>query len=142
MSLYVPFLGHLETYFTVVEKTMLGAVCLPYRELRDSSGMIKGMTFGMERETFDEDPLEDIFRRSGMGPVRCELERLCPRRQLAGQNHPVSLTSCAGIQDQSVFAVAQPAGKASAAFPSRRLRRNSLSSSRTRAIRSGSRKMA
>ena len=51
---------------TYVEKTVRGAVCLPYRELRDPSGLMKGVTFGMERETFDEEPLEDIFRRAGV----------------------------------------------------------------------------
>lgn len=51
---------------TYVEKTVRGAVCLPYRELRDPSGLMKGVTFGMERETFDEAPLENIFRRAGV----------------------------------------------------------------------------
>ena len=52
-----------ETY---VEQTVRGAVSLPYRELRDSSGLMKGVSFGMERETFDEAPLEATFRRAGV----------------------------------------------------------------------------
>lgn len=52
-----------ETY---VAKTVEGAVSLPYRALRDPSGLMKGVTYGMERETFNESPLEKIFRRAGV----------------------------------------------------------------------------
>jgi len=51
---------------TYVEKTVQGAVSLPYRKLRDPSGLMKGVTFGMERETFDEAPLEEIFQSAGV----------------------------------------------------------------------------
>lgn len=51
---------------TYVKKTVKDAFYLPYRELRQPSGMMKGVTFGMERQTFDESPLEEIFRQAGI----------------------------------------------------------------------------
>ena len=51
---------------TYVNKTVKGALCLSYRELRKPSGMMKGVTYGMEEETFDKSPLEEIFRQAGV----------------------------------------------------------------------------
>jgi thiosulfate/3-mercaptopyruvate sulfurtransferase len=51
---------------TYVKQTVEGALLLPYRELRQPSGLMKGVTYGMERETFDETPLEAMFRRAGI----------------------------------------------------------------------------
>lgn len=51
---------------TYVPHTVKGAVHVPYRDLRQGSGLAKGVTFGLEKETFDPKPLTEIFRKAGV----------------------------------------------------------------------------
>lgn len=51
---------------TYAPHTVKGAVHIPYRNLRQASGLMKGITFGLEKKTFDESCLEKIFRKAGV----------------------------------------------------------------------------
>ncbi len=51
---------------TYVPKTIEDAIHVPYRDLRKDSGLIKGITFGLEEKDFDATFLKDIFRRAGV----------------------------------------------------------------------------
>ena len=51
---------------TYVQKTVKGALCMSYRDLRQPSGLMKGVSYGMEKETFQEDLLENMFQKAGV----------------------------------------------------------------------------
>lgn len=48
------------------QKTVQDALCMSYRDLRQSSGLMKGVSYGLERETFQEEPLENMFQQTGV----------------------------------------------------------------------------
>lgn len=51
---------------TYVEKTIEGAVYVPYRDLRWNKGLYLGMYWGMEKELWNEQPFETLFRKAGV----------------------------------------------------------------------------
>ena len=51
---------------TYVPKTVKGAVCMPYRDLRQDSGLMKGISYGLEKKEFDPSSLEDMFQQAGV----------------------------------------------------------------------------
>lgn len=51
---------------TYTPHTVKGAVHISYRDLRQPSGLMKGITFGLEKEAFNAEPLEEIFRKAGV----------------------------------------------------------------------------
>jgi thiosulfate/3-mercaptopyruvate sulfurtransferase len=51
---------------TYVQKTAKGAVCMSYRDLRQDSGLMKGISYGLEEDDFDPSNLEHIFQQAGV----------------------------------------------------------------------------
>jgi thiosulfate/3-mercaptopyruvate sulfurtransferase len=51
---------------TYVAQSINGAVCMPYRDLRQDSGLMKGISYGLEKEDFDPSALEAMFRQAGV----------------------------------------------------------------------------
>ncbi len=51
---------------TYVPKTVKGAVSISYRDLRQDSGLMKGVTYGLEKQDFHPSDLQQVFQQAGV----------------------------------------------------------------------------